>query len=472
MSRRFLCSMIGAALLVGAAALPASAQDHSYYAYKNNKARYEQTLTELLDAARSDLGITIAVDANVKPYLEQKVPMAPWKYWADPDLRLAYILAPLDLTFEKTGENSFRVFEPWYMNRPEDEAAAHLERAKARYADRESWEKRRDEIRATLLKEFQLDPAPKKTPLNPIVGETRQHDGYSTTNVALEVFPKYWVCGTLFRPTEGDGPFPLVVSPHGHGKEGRFAADQQYRAATLARMGAVVFAHGMLGWVAGETPLKVDAHRDPISGGIQAWSTMRVIDYLTSLENVDATRIGITGESGGGSQTFYASALDERITVSVPAVMVSGHFYGGCPCESGTPFHSRLGCITNAEVAALFAPKPLKLIASQQDWTKNTPTVEYPFLQSIYGLYDAADRVEYEIFDEPHGYGKSNRGALYPFFAKELGLDLSRVDESKVTIEPMEAMLPFGPNCEKYPEGAVRTLEELRAAFEAAKSAE
>ena len=109
MSRRFLYSTIGTALLVGAAALPARAQDYSYHAYKNNKVRYEQTLSELLDAARADLGVKIDVDANVKPFLEQKVPMAPWKYWADPSLRLAYILAPLDLTFEKTGENTFRI---------------------------------------------------------------------------------------------------------------------------------------------------------------------------------------------------------------------------------------------------------------------------------------------------------------------------------------------------------------------------
>lgn len=471
MSRRFFYSIIGTALVAGAVSFPARAQDYSYYAYKNHRERYAQTLGELLDAARTDLGVEIEVAENARPFLNEKIPVAPWKYWSDPSLRLAYLLAPLDLTFEKTGDASFRVFEPWYQNRPEAEGAAHLERVKARCADRESWEKRREEIRATLRREFQLEPSPKKTPLNPIVSETRLHDGYSTTNVALEIFPKYWVCGTLFRPTEGNGPFPLVVSTHGHGERGRFDADQQYRAATLARMGAVVFAHGMLGWV-GDSPLGIEAHRDPIAGGIQTWSTMRAIDYLTSLDGVDASRIGITGESGGGSQTFYAAALDDRISVSAPTVMVSAHFYGGCPCESGTPFHSRIGGASNVEVAAVFAPRPQKLIASEQDWTKNTPTVEYPFLRSIYALYGAADRVEYEIFDEPHGYGKTNRGALYPFFAKELGLDLSRVDESKVTIEPMEAMLPFGPNCERYPEGAVRTLEELRAAFEAAKSAE
>ncbi len=443
----------------------ATAQDYSYYRYKENKERYAQTLGQILDDARADLGIEIEVAANAEPFLTETVPVAPWKLFDDADLRLAYFLAPLDLTFEKTGEKSYRVFEPWYQRRPESEGAAHLQRLVRRFSDKESWEKRRADVRAAILETFDLNPLPAKTPLNPKTTEVAQYNGYTTQDVALEIVPKIWVCGTLYRPTADGGPFPLVASPHGHGELGRFANNNQYRAATLARMGAVVFSYGMFAWRAEDSPLGIDAHRDPISGALQTLATIRVIDYLTSLENVDSSRIGITGASGGGTQTFLATAVDDRITVSAPVVMVSAHSFGGCPCESGSPLHAQIGGLCNPEIAAVAAPRPQLLVAVEQDWTKNTPNVEYPYLKTIYGYYDAADSVEYAIFNEPHDYGPTKRQAVYPFLAKTLGLDLSQADETKVTLEKIDDMLPFGQNLERYPVDAVRTLDDVKKAF-------
>ena len=445
------------------------AQDYSYHAYRDHREKYAQPLSALIDEARADLGIEIAVDPRVEPYLAMTVPQAPWKYWDDPTLRLAYMLAPLDLTFEKTGEKSYRIFEPFYQQRPEAEGAAQLKRLLKRFPDRAAWESRKATLRKAMLGALQLDPMPPQTPLHPISTETYAYDGYTVTHIALEVIPKYWLCGSLYRPTQGDGPFPLVASPHGHGKDGRLSEANQLRAATLARMGAIVFSYSMFAWIPEESPLTIDAHRNPISGTMQTLGTFRVLDYLTSLDGADSSRIGITGASGGGTQTFLATALDDRITVSVPVVMVSSHFFGGCPCESGTPLHTLCGGICNAEIAALAAPRPQLLVAVTQDWTKNTPEVEYPYLRTIYSYYDAADAVEYAIFDEPHDYGESKRKAMYPFLAKHLGLDLSQADESKVTIEPREQMLPFGPNRERYPADAVASLDDLLKAFENCK---
>lgn len=456
------------ALLFWAVTLAPSlfAQDYSYHAYRNNREKYARPLAELLDDARADLDIVIEVDKRVEPYLTETVPQAPWKRWSDPEFRLAYILAPLDLTFERTGENSFRVFEPFYQNRPESEGAAHLERLLRRFPDKNAWEERKASLKKAILGVLQLDPMPKKTPLNPIATETRAFDGYTVTHVALEVIPKYWLCGSLYRPAEGDGPFPLIASPHGHGVDGRLSENNQLRSATLARMGAIVFSYSMFAWIPEESPLKKEDHRNPISGTMQTLGTIRVLDYLVSLEKADPTRIGITGASGGGTQTFLATALDDRITVSVPVVMVSSHFFGGCPCESGTPLHTLCGGTCNAEIAAMAAPRPQLLVSVTQDWTKNTPTVEYPYLKTIYGYYDAADRVEYTLLDEPHDYGKSKREAMYPFMAKHLGLDLNKADETKVTIEPRNEMFPFGPNRERYPADAIQSIDDLLRAFE------
>lgn len=441
------------------------AQDYSYHAYKNNKERYAQPLSALLDTVRDDLGVAIEVDKNAEPFLTETVPMAPWKFWDDPQLRLAYILAPLDLSFEKIGDNSYRVFEPWYQNRPESEGAAHLRRLLRRFPDRASFEERKAQLLAAMLDALRLNPMPAKTPLNPICGEEKAYDGYSVAPAAIEVIPRYWLCGSLYRPTDGNGPFALIASPHGHGQDGRLAEDNQYRCATLARMGAVVFSYSMFAWIAEESPLQREDHRNPISGTMQTLGTIRVIDFLTSLANVDTSRIGITGCSGGGTQTFFAAALDERITVSVPVVMVSSHFFGGCPCESGTPLHTKSQGTCNAEIAAMAAPRPQLLIAVTQDWTKNTPDVEYPYLRSVYGYFNATDNVEFVIIDEPHDYGVTKRMAMYPFMAKHLGLDISKADESKVTIQPHEDMLPFGNNREKYPAGAIQNIDELLEAF-------
>jgi hypothetical protein len=148
--------------------------------------------------------------------------------------------------------------------------------------------------------------------------------------------------------------------------------------------------------------------------------------------------------------------VDERIKVSVPVVMVSGHFFGGCTCESGMPVHKRPTHITsNLEIAALFAPKPLLLISDGDDWTKNTPTFEYPFVQRIYGFYNSAANVENAHFpQEKHDYNASKRQAAYAFLAKHLHLNTAGVlkdgkfDESSNTVLTEGDLKVFN---EKYP---------------------
>ncbi|MDO4582819.1 MAG: hypothetical protein Q4D62_01835 [Planctomycetia bacterium] len=439
----------------------AQGQDKSYQNFLNNKEQYSLTLRELIQETEKDLEIRVTYAKNVEPYLEKKVVMAPWKFWNDPVRRLAYMLAPLDLSFEQVDEKTWKIFEPWYYVRPEAEGKAHLERLLRQYGTRELWESRKNTLKTTILEKLHLAPIPQPL-LVPNVSEKRLHDGYSVRNVALEILPGYFVNGNLYEPLQ-EGKFPLVLCPHGHGKWGRFGDDQQIRAAVLARMGAVVFTYSMFAWRAEESPLGRECHADPISGTMQTLHTIRSLDWLTTLPNVDATRIGITGASGGGTQTFLGTAVDPRITVSVPVVMVSSHFFGGCPCESGIPFHILHGGTCNAEIAAMAAPRPMKVIAVTQDWTKNVPEVEFPYLQKIYRLYGAEENVEFAYFDEPHNYGESKRQAMYPFMAKHLGLDMTQCDETKATVEPMETMLYFGPNRVNYPKKGIQTLDELKA---------
>lgn len=322
----------------------------------------------------------------------------------------------------------------------EAEAVKMLEKLSNNFSSAEDWKARSATIREHIYQGAELGKIPKENweyPINIIYGKNHQMDGYSVENISLEMHPGYFVSGNLYKPLNVEEKIPAILCPHGHWFDpedyGRFRPDMQIRSASLAKMGAVVFAWDMYG--SGEDTQHT--HHSPDALAFQCYNGIRILDFISSLDYVDTNRIGITGASGGGTQTFLISALDDRISVSVPTVMISAHFYGGCVCESGMPIHKSGDFETNnVEIAASIAPKPLMIIGDGDDWTKNIPNVEYPYIRSIYELFDAADKTEFAYFeDEVHDYGFSKRKAAYGFLAKHLDLDLTQIKDSQGGID-------------------------------------
>jgi len=335
----------------------------------------------------------------------------------------------------------------------ETQGQAFLAQQAAAYPTLADWKQRAEAIRAQIRRGAELETLPPRPTSRPIIHSRRDFDGYSVENVAFESLPGVYVTGNLYRPLSRKGKVPGILCPHGHGgsQDNRLLEYTQKRCASLARMGAVVFAWDMLGY---GDQRGISDHKLPKAFKLQTINSIRSLDFLLSLPEVDARRVAVTGESGGGTQTFMLTALDPRVTLAVPTVMVSSYFFGGCTCESGMPVHKRGDFQTNnVEIAALAAPRPLLLISDGGDWTKHTPEVEFPHVRRIYDLFGRKDQVEYvHLADEKHDYGPSKRAAMYRFIGKHFRLDVSRVfgasgklDESGVTVLAPEQLAVFTP---------------------------
>ncbi|MCZ2077734.1 MAG: acetylxylan esterase [Bryobacterales bacterium] len=323
------------------------------------------------------------------------------------------------------------------------------------YSSLESWSKRKAALKEQILSAAGLLPMPAAGPVQAeIFGRIeRTGHGFSIEKVLLQTMPGYYVGGNLYRPLATGRKYPAVLYAHGHHQYGRI--EHQHRihwtvqdeagqkrerrypdqvawaapmfspptmAANLAMQGYVVFSWDMVGYNDTiQTTHTFGGDREKLWGfgplGLQLWNSIRALDFVVSLPDVDPTRIGMTGASGGGTQTFLLSAIDERVKAAAPVVMVGGIMQGGSPCENAPGL--RIGTY-NTEIAALVAPRPMMIVGSPVDQSRHTLSEDLPGLRSIYKLYGAEEKAEAAMVDAPHNYNQYSREAVYQFMARHL----------------------------------------------------
>lgn len=501
-------------LVLTAAAINVSPDGLAMQASANNRVPategFEQQFARPLGTMIRELSARFGVKLKVEVDTAGKqVPWADFRirpYSLDESLN--GILSLFDYRAVKQADGSYKIRPYEYMRRTPDDGRKMLNYLNTLYTDKESWEKRHACLRSGVREALGWDAAVAKLVANPdfLLSKPRVYDGYLVRNFALETLPGYYVTGSVYLP-KGKGPFPLLLMPNGHWADGRYNADEQTRFATLARMGVVSVSYDLFGW--GESALMVGAaaHRTSTAQVVQLLNGVAILDFFLnkqsrendkvaslttktsttpeasgntskrSLSNqpvynkslkisIDPTLIGANGGSGGGSQVIMLGVLDDRIAAACPTVNLASHFDGGCPCESGMPVSLACGGTNNAELAATFAPKPLRIISDDKDWTASVPSLEFPYLQRIYGFYQLKSALSnVHLAGEGHDFGVNKRKAVYEFFAGVFQLKNTVPDESKISVEPKEKMLSFGVKGELLPAGAVRSLKEVDQHF-------
>ena len=311
-----------------------------------------------------------------------------------------------------------------------------------------AWEQRKAFLREQILISAGLSPMPEKSPLHAQIFGKIQEKDYTIEKVLIEPLPGFYLGGNLYRPRNGKAKHPGILNPQGHWPYGRLENEPLYSGPSfgisLARQGYVVFAYDMVGYTDTiQLPHRFGSPEQRLWSfgplGLQLWDSIRALDFLAALDDVDATRLGIAGASGGGTQTFLLTAVDDRIQFASPVNMVSAIMQGGDLCENAPGLRNGT---SNVEIAAMFAPKPMLLVSATGDWTHNVPTEEHPAIRRIYDLYGQGYRVEVVQIKEQHNFNELSREAVYRFFAKQNpGLsDTKELTEHDISVPMLQEM--------------------------------
>jgi hypothetical protein len=433
-----------------------------------NAQSYETQFSKPLGQVLQEIGIRFNVKLKYDADTTGKVvPFADFRIRPySVEESLTNVLSLFDYKFAKQDEKTYKIKAYEYPRRVPEDGKKMLAYLNSLYPDSAAWSTRRVALKKEFRQLLQIDSVlAKRVHTKPILSKVRNYDGYSVQNFAIETLPGLYVCGSIYNPLT-KGKHALILCPNGHWGGGRYNKDEQTRFGTLARMGATCVSYDLFGWGESEYQVTAVAHRTTAAEQIQLMNGLTILDYMLTRKDIDPKRVATNGGSGGGTQVVQLSVLDDRFTAACPTVNLASHFDGGCPCESGMPTMLACGGTCNPELMATFAPKPVRVISDGKDWTASVPELEFPYLQRFWNFYKADNKLtNVHLLAEGHDFGVNKRKAVYEFFIPTFGLDASKLDESKVTIEPEVVMHSFGEKGEKMPANAIREFAQVEKFF-------
>jgi len=353
---------------------------------------------------------------------------------------------PADAHAMVEGVERMTVFDP-----------ADLTQGYARYVDRiaeprpwrptslNEWTARREEIRRRVLDDLGLWPLPDRPPLSVRHGGKLERDGYTLERIYWETWPGFWAAGYLYMPTGATFPAPAVLNPHGHWENGNRNDIVQTRCIALAQKGYICLAPDSAHILIPNDADLYDWSTGVVPQTVMTWDNIRALDLLESMPEVDKGNIASTGCSGGAQQTFYLTAVEDRLKVAIPVCMISkfrtiiASNVAHCACNH-VPY---IAADTDTpEMAARQAPNASFIITVTGDWTKDFPTDDYPDLLATYELYGAEEKLGASHHDCGHDYNKDMRQEAYWFLSKWLkGIDdPAQAAEPDVVTESLETL--------------------------------
>ncbi|MGV3659955.1 MAG: alpha/beta hydrolase family protein [Prosthecobacter sp.] len=301
-------------------------------------------------------------------------------------------------------------------------------------------------------------PLPDKTPLNAKVTKVVEREAYRIEHITFESRPGFLVTGNLYLPAGLQGKVPGVIGVCGHSLNGKAAEAYQSFAQGLARQGQACFIidpvgqgerfqylNEKLGSRLGGGTSEHNQMGAPQAlvgeflGNWMAWDAMRALDYLLTRREIDPQHLGITGNSGGGTQTTWLCGLEPRFTMAAPSCFVTTFRRDAenelpQDMEQCPPSVLALD-LDHCDFLAAMAPKPVIIMAQEKDYFDARGSAEtYERLKKLYTLLGKPENIQLHVGPDPHGYSQSNREAMYRFFGKVTGIPAAAA-EPMITVE-------------------------------------
>lgn len=396
-----------------------------------------------------------------------------------------------------------RMLHDWYVDQVQAAAVRHTQTI-------DRLQNKEDALRYVLEVQRKIrqcfGPEPERTPLNARVTGTLERDGYRIEKVIFDSRPNFPVTGNLYIPTVGSGPFPAVVGTCGHSFNGKAAEAYQSFAQGLVRLGHVCLIFDPIGQgeriqytkdlVKSELGAGVNEHLHAgnqqflvgeFLGSWMAWDGIRALDYLLTRSEVDPKRIGVTGNSGGGTTTTWMCGLDSRWSMAAPACFVTSfrnNLENELPADTEQcPPHALAFGLDHCDFLAALAPKPIIILAKEQDYFDVRGAEQaYQKLKKLYGLLGFEQNIALFVGPTTHGYSQENREAMYSWFHKASQTALKESDQqptlggvlsASTTLVPLrEPSLIIEKDEDLWctPRGQVAAMEGTTTVFQATAS--